>query len=131
MIYFRLYDEARRAMRNHKWLESEKVGRDLGVEVEKEWIQTYWRRFYRFQFAQHIRGLVFFEEFGEEYYGLVLGRLADLPTLVENILELVQEGAENLDLIRWAMGEGHCLDQVLTVLAAMDINRHRLPPPQK
>lgn len=130
MNYLNLYEEAQRAIWNHKWLESEKAGRDLGVEVEKEWIQTYWHRYCRFQFAQHIRGLVFIEEFGKEYFDLGLGHLADFPHLFENILEMVQEGSENLDLIRWAMAEGHCIDQVLSVLVAIDINRHRLLPPR-
>jgi len=131
MTAFRLYEEAERAIREHKWLESEKAGRDLGVEAEMEWIQTCWRPFYRSQYVRHMRGEAFFEEFGSDCFAVVSRRLAAFRHLSETMLELVQEGAENLDLIRWARDQGHPIEQVLSILMAMDINRRRLLPPPR
>ena len=45
------------------------------------------------------------------------------------MLERVQEGAENLDLIRWGCQEQLPHNQLLRILIVADINRHRLLPP--
>ena len=129
MMQFRVYDEAERAMQEHKWLLSEKAGHDLGIEAERDWIEHYWRRFCRSRFVRHLRGETFFEEFGPECFGVGYSRLAALRELLDTILELVQEGAENLDLIRWAGERRLPREQVLEVLTVVDINRRRLLPP--
>jgi hypothetical protein len=131
MPHLRVYEEAERAIQEHKWVESEKAGRDLGVEAERDWIATNWRFFCRNRLVQHLRGEAFFEEFGSECFGALSGSLWELKGLLDVVLERVQNGAENLDLIRWACQERLPLHQLLKVLIAADINGHRLLPPLK
>lgn len=131
MPHLRVYEEAERAIQEHKWVESEKAGRDLGVDAERDWIETYWCFFCRNRLVQHLRGETFFEEFGNECFGALSERFGELKDLLDVVLERVQEGAENLDLIRWACQERLPRHQLLQVLIAADINRHRLLPPLK
>jgi len=132
--HLRVYEEAERAIQEHKWVESEKAGRDLGVDAERDWIKNYWRFFWRIRLVWHLRGEAFFEEFGAECFGVLSEKFGELKGFLELVLERVQEGAENLDLIRWGYQEQlphHQLLQMLQLLIAADINRHRLVPPQK
>jgi hypothetical protein len=131
MPHLRVYEEAERAIREHKWVESEKAGRDLGVSAERDWVENYWRTFWRSRLVQHLRGESFFAEFGTERFGVFSGRFVELKGLLDIVLERVQRGAENLDLIRWGCQEHLPRSQLLQVLVAADINRHRLPPPVK
>lgn len=130
MVRNRIYQEAAKAIQEHKWLQSEKAGRDLGVEAAKDWTRRYWLRFYRQRFVQHLRGETFFEEFGAECYRLVAGRLAASREVLDTILDKVQQGAENLELICWAQRQCLPREQVLEILRALNINSRRLPPPK-
>lgn len=129
MARLRVYQEAEKAIQEHRWLQSEKAGRDLGAEAEREWSESYWLRFYRIRFVQHLKGEVFFEEFGPECFGAGAGRRGTRPGLLESILDRVQDGAENLDIICWALERGLPREQVLDILGALDLNSRRLPPP--
>lgn len=131
MGYLRVYDEAERAIQEYKWMESEKAGRDLGLDAEREWIEVHWRRFCRSRFVRHMRGETFFEEFGAECFGVVTGRFTELRQLLDDMLGMVQEGAENLDILRWARIQGISRHKVLEFLIAIDINGHRLLPPMR
>lgn len=125
----RLYEEAAKAIQEHKWLQSERAGRDLGSEAVRDWTRRHWPRFYRRRFVQHLRGEAFFEEFGAECYRLVLGGIAVSREVLETVLDKVQEGAENLELICWARHQHLPRDQVLEILKVLNINSRRLPPP--
>jgi len=129
MMHLRVYEEANRAIQEHRWIESEKAGRDLGVDAEQEWIERYWRTFCRSRLVQHLRGEIFFDEFDAECFAIFSGRLEDVAGLLGVVLERIKEGAENLDLLRWGCQEHVPHDQLVEVLTAADINGHRLRPP--
>jgi hypothetical protein len=129
MLHLSVYEEANSAIQEHKWIESEKAGRDLGVNAEQDWIEHYWRTFCRSRFVQHLRGEAFFDEFDTECFGIFSGRIEDMAGLPNVVLERIKEGAENLDLIRWGYQEHVPHNQLLEVLTAADINGHRLLPP--
>ena len=129
MVRLSVYEEARKAAREHKWLASEKAGRDLGAAAVQEWTKSYWLQFYRYRFVQHLRGEVFWDEFGARFYGIVTGQLATPRELLDQILDRVRDGAENLQLIQWTLDHGLPTDTVLEVLEALDINSQKLPPP--
>ena len=129
MTCLRVYEQAEKAIQEYRWIQSEKAGRDLGSDAENEWIEIYWRRFCRSRLVQHVRGETFFEEFGHECFGVVTEDLPEFRHLLETIFALVSEGAENLDLVRWAEVRRLPRDRVLNFLAAIDINSHRLLPP--
>ncbi len=129
-VRHRVYEQAVKAIQEHKWLQSEKAGRDVGPEAAQDWNRRYWLRFYRQRFVQHLRGEAFFEEFGTECYRLVAGGLTASGEILDTVLDKVQEGAENLELICWAQHHRLPRDQVLEILKALNINSRRLPPPR-
>ena len=129
MQHLRVYEEANKAIQEHRWIESKKAGRDLGVDAEQDWIEHSWRTFCRSRFVQHLRGEVFFDEFDAECFGISSGRFEDLAGLLNVVLERIKEGAENLDLLRWACQEHVPHNRLLEVLTAVNINGHRLFPP--
>ena len=74
MPHLRVYEEAEKAIQEYKWIESEKAGRDLGVDAERDWIENYWRIFCRGRLVRHLRGDAFFDEFGAECFGVFSSR---------------------------------------------------------
>jgi hypothetical protein len=129
MPHLRVYEEATRAIQEHKWIESEKAGRDLGVDAERDWVESYWHRFYRSRLIRHVRGDAYFVEFGAECFGVYDKGFCELRSLLDAVLERIQTGAENLDLLRWGIQERLPQDELLKLLVAVDINGHRLDPP--
>jgi len=129
MLHLRVYEEANRAIQEHKWTESEKAGWDLGVDAEQDWIEHYWHTFCRSRFVQHLRGEVFFDEFDRECFGVFSGRFEEMAGLLNLVLERIKEGAENLDLLRWGCQARVPHNQLVEVLTVADINGHRLLPP--
>ncbi len=114
----------------HKWIESEKARCDLGHAAVRNWNRSYWLHFYRSCFVKHVRGQVRFREFHPQTFNIVNNRLSASPELLEVILDMVREGAENLPLIWWAFERQHPMDQVIEILEALDINSQRLAPPR-
>jgi hypothetical protein len=52
-----------------------------------------------------------------------------VPSVLEEILNRVRDGAENLNLVITAVEQHWPMDQVISILEALDINSRRLPPP--
>lgn len=129
MLHLRVYEEAEKAIQDHKWLESEKAGRDLGVDVEREWISTHWRTYCCSRLVQHMRGDAFFDEYGAESFGIFSQSCDEPLALLDAVLEKIQQGAENLDLLCWGHQKHLPTNHLLNVLIAADINGHRLQPP--
>jgi hypothetical protein len=125
----RLYDEARRAIEAHRWIESEKVGRDLGGGAERDWVHRHWRHFFRLRFVEHLRGRAFYEELGGDCFAVASERLSVEERLLDRVLEKIGQGAENLDVLCWAIREQQPTGPVLAILRAVDMNGRRLPPP--
>ena len=123
-----VYEEAAKAALEHKWLESEKAGRDLGPDAVRHWSRAHWLRFYRWRFVQHLRGEAYFREFHPRTFAIVNCHVQDSGDLLEAILNQVRDGAENLDIIGWAHNRTLATEPVLAILEAIDINRQRLRP---
>src|SRR5437867_3217749 len=81
-----VYEEAEKAVREHKWLASERAGHDLGHDAVREWTKSYWLQFYRWRFVQHLRGEVFWKEFDAAAYGIADGRLVAHRELLDEIM---------------------------------------------
>ena len=131
MPHLRVYEEAEQAIQEYKWIQSERAGRDLGADAELDWVQRNWTTFCRARLVRHLRGEVHFEEFGADCFGVLSGRFGELKGLLDLVLERLQQGAENLDLIRWGNQQQLPINQLVEVLVAADINRHRLHPPTR
>ena len=123
-----LYEEGRREAERHKWIESQKRGRDLGIAALVDWFHRHWPRYCRFKCVAHLSGNELWVEFGDSDFGLLdaLARQDDL--LLDRILDRVRNGKENLDLILWAREWGLPMDRVIQVLTDLNLNRAHLDP---
>jgi hypothetical protein len=130
MPHLRVYEEADKAIQQHKWLRSEKAGRDVGVDATRDWVDSYWPTFYRSRLVQHLRGEAFFDEFEPECFGILSVGFGDVAGLLNAVLQRIKEGAENLDLLRWGLQEHVPLHPLMQVLIAANINGRRLLPPR-
>ena len=126
-----LYDEAHREAERHKWIESQKHGRDLGETAIRDWYQVYWLDYCRRKRMEHIRGSRCWQEFGDEDFGRIDSIRDTEKSLVDRILDRVDAGQENLDIINWALEWGLPMDRVVEILSQLDVNRARLEPDGK
>ena len=110
----------------HKWIQSQKVGYDLGEVAICEWVQLHWTGFLRARWVEHLQGKHFWAELFQCDYGLLLRRFQDRSQLLDAILDQLKSGKENLDVLLWACDEGIPLDPVFEILEALDVNSSRL-----
>ena len=126
----KLYDEAKLAMDEHRWLESERAGADLGHDADETWARRHWVAFFRERFVRHLKGDDFYEELGDESFGALEAPLEVEPTLLAQVVQKIRDGAENLDIFRWSSRERLPKDAIVRILKAVDLNGRRLPPPR-
>ncbi len=77
---------------------------------------------------EHIRGSRCWQEFGDEDFGRIDSIRVTEHSLVDRILDRVDAGQENLDIINWALEWGLPMDRVVEILSQLDVNRARLEP---
>ena len=123
-----VYEEAVREADRHKWIESQKQGRDLGKTAVREWYRLYWLGYCRQKRLEHLEGSQCWHEFGDEDFGHLYDLIVAGDLLVDRILDRVYAGHENLEIITWAFDWGLSMDRVLNILAQLDVNRARLDP---
>ena len=123
-----LHDEAFREAQRHKWIESQKQGRDLGEIAIREWYRLHWLCYCRVRRLEHIQGSRRWREFGDDNFGQIHSLIIAGDLLVDRILDRVYLGHENLGIINWAIDWGLPIPRVLDILAQLDVNRARLEP---
>ena len=109
-----------------KWIESEKVGYDLGEAATRRWVREHWNGYLRARWVEHLQGTEFWIELDRGDYGLLKSAFRDRQPLLDHILGWLKGGKENLDVIRWACTEKIEIDPVLEILEALDVNSRRL-----
>lgn len=109
----------------HKWIESEKAGRDLGEWAIRCWVREHWNGFLRERWLEHLEGRTFWIELDHDDFGLLQRAFQESP-LIEPILERLIDGQENLDVINWAIDTDLPMAQVLDILETLDINSRRI-----
>lgn len=112
----------------HKWIESEKAGRDLGDQAITDWYSSYWRLFCRECYIEHLQGERFWIELDAGDFGLLRGKFHDNMELVNSIVEIFKRGGENLDVVNFAIASKIDVDEVLNLLQVLDINARRIAP---
>lgn len=117
-------EEARR----HKWIESEKQGRDLGHEAIRDWYCKYWLNYCRSKRIEHVIGNQIWQEFEDGPSSLILDLLQSSDLLVQLILDRLSQGWENLDVIVWGLKWGLPMNRIQAILFEMNINCARLEP---
>lgn len=109
----------------HKWIESEKAGRDLGEWAIRCWVREHWNGFLRERWLEHMQGRNFWIELDHNDFGLLQREFQD-SDLIEDILGMLKGGRENLNVLNWALDNHLRMDEVLEILETLDINSRRI-----
>lgn len=123
-----LYHHAREEALRHKWVESEKAGRDLGKSAIEDWNKHHWWRWCRGRWLEHLQGEIYWKELGPSYFGALRRRIVADPILQDRIVDRIKEGWENLDIILWATRWGLDISAVHEILTTLDMNSCRFAP---
>ena len=109
----------------HKYLESEKAGRDLGTAAIDDWHRRHWTRWLRHRWLEHLLGTRRWAELEPWRFG----RLATLFTahlpLLQDVADMVRRGAENIDILCWAARQHRGLHTVERMLVELRLNEIR------
>jgi len=124
-----VYEDAAEEIRRHVWIASEAAGCDLGERAAEEWRRRHWRGFLRACYLRHLSGERRFREFPPEICGAMEDRSDERRLLRNELTGMLRRGAENLDLLRWALDRGKDMRAVCEILVRIDINSARFPPP--
>lgn len=119
------------AIDRHKWIESQKAGRDLDQAAVVDWIDRYWKGWTRSKLMEHFYGWRCWGAFDEADFGLLNRSSVEHHVhrdILEQVAGILADGGENLDVISWALSADLPLDEILWLLDRIDINakRHRL-----
>jgi hypothetical protein len=125
-----------------KWILSERAGRDVGDEAIYQWVRDHWWGYLRARWLEHLHGKCFWIELDHGDFGLIQRAFQNRKDLLEQILDRLKDGQENLEIIRWAVhSDRDLVDPVIEILTELDINSRRLihrfdqdgakPPPQR
>lgn len=109
-----------------KWIESEKVGYDLGELAVRSWVQKHWSGYLRARWQEHLQGNCFWTELDRGDFGLLLQDFTEHKQLLGQIVNLLSDGRENLDVFTWAEDNKIPLGPVCQILETLDINSRRL-----
>src|SRR5579864_5462011 len=99
-----IHDQGAMEAERHKWIASEKAGRDLGEVAIRSWVREHWNRFLRHRWLEHLQGRTFWIELDHDDFGLLLREFKDSPYIVE-IINRLKSGKENLDILCWAIDQ--------------------------
>ncbi len=120
-----VHDRGAVEAQRHKWIESEKAGRDLGEWAIRCWVRQHWNGFLREKWLEHLEGRNFWIELDHDDFGLLHRSFRDTP-LIHEILWRLKDGRENLDILNWAIDERLNMQEVLEILETLDINSRRI-----
>jgi hypothetical protein len=112
----------------HKWIESEKAGRDLGDAAIRHWIKRHWNAFLRERWIEHLEGRIFWTELDQGDFGLLQHEFLD-SKVRDEIIRRLKTGGENLDILCWSHERKLAREElweVLHILERLDINSRRL-----
>ena len=121
-----VYVESENEIREFKWIESERVGYDLGEAAVKRWVNQHWRGYLRARWLEHIQGKRFWIELDRGDFGLLQKSFEQDAELLVPILDRLKSGQENLDVICWAERNHINTEPVVRILEVLDINSRRL-----
>jgi len=109
-----------------KWIESQKAGRDLGEAAIRQWVKDHWWGYLRARWLEHLQGNCFWIELDRGDFGLLHRAFGDEKELLDQIVNLLKDGQENLGIIAWADRHNVQSDPVIRILESLDINAARL-----
>ena len=126
MVKLSVWAESKREIDCFKWIESEKVGYDLGEAAVRRWIKDHWHGYLRCRWLDHLQGKTFWVELDRNDFGLLQQKFQQQAILLNAILERLKACQENLHIFVWAHETDLPIEDVLAILEAIDINSKRL-----
>ena len=94
-----VFEAAFEEARQHRWIQSEDCGRDLGEWAIYDWYRRWWSTFIRHRHVEHLVGERWWSEFSPSSYG-ILREILVYDLLANDIVDLYRNGDENLDIIK-------------------------------
>src|SRR5947209_7447883 len=122
MVQQSLWAHSRCEIERHKWIESEKAKRDLGEAAIFDWINVHWNGYLRQRWLEHLLGKTFWPELDRGDFGLLATKFQDQLPLINEIIERLKVGQENVNITWWAADDDARMSQVRAILDAIDIN---------
>ena len=86
-----------------------------------------WTRWLRLRLLEHLRGDAYWKELDRDDYAVLRRDVHPDRGLLDELARLVEAGRENVEMIGWAIESGRPLDDVLVILALLDVNARRVP----
>ena len=112
----------------HRWVESEKCGYDLGETAFFEWYRRFWDSFVRLRHVEHLLGEIFWEEFPETSFAVFRPVLNDRDEFCHEVIDLYRQGWENLDFYTRAYQVDWNIERVFDLLLLINMNDARMTP---
>lgn len=113
----------------HKWIQSQKAGYDLGDACIRQWVREHWTGYLRARWVEHLQGTCFWIELDRGDFGLLQTEFKHRGELLDQILNQLKSGRENIHVIIWALDSGIPTGPVHEILTALDVNSRRLLHP--
>ena len=111
-----------------RWYRSQKAGYDQGEQAIREWVKDHWRGLASPVDRTHA-GCRFWLELKRSEFGLLKRReFVNAGQLLDEIIEQLRCGDENLDILRKARKTKTPAEQatILEILLLIDVNANRL-----
>lgn len=121
-----VHEDCEQEIQRHRWIESEKAGRNVGEEATRAWVKLHWNKYLRARWIEHMQGTKFWLELDKGDFGILKTEFKDCPLLLDRILDRLITGQENLNVQIWAQDWGISSQQVIRVLEILDVNSRRL-----
>ncbi len=126
MVKQSMWANSRQHIAEHKWIESQKAGRDLGEDAINGWISHHWQGYLRARWVEHLQGKTFWIELDRGTFGVLPARFQDKLPLLNLVVDRFKAGQENLHIIWWAIDSPYSIDDVIAILDALDVNSTRI-----
>lgn len=110
----------------HKWLESQRYGEDLGMLLVRDWCQRHWRTFQRFRRIEHLFGERRYHQFPIAEFGVWSGQVREEGSLFDFVLGAFECGMENLEFVNWARLQRLPQDEAYDLFTVLDPNCVRM-----
>ena len=126
VVKLSIWDDSQREIDCYKWIESQRVGYDLGETAIRRWIKEHWCGYLRARWVDHLHGKAFWTELDSGDFGLMQRDFQAKALLLDRIIDRVIAGQENLHILLWARDWHISKEDVLGILTFLDINSKRL-----
>lgn len=110
----------------HKWLESQRYGEDLGLILVQDWCQRHWQTFQRFRRIEHLFGERRVSQFLDADFGVWTGRKRKEGTPFDLVLGAFECGMENLQFVDWIHQQRLSRDEAFEYFIQLDPNCVRM-----